>query len=185
MYCYYLYEGLHVAAESGYPIRCATYYLTSFTCFCSPIKSAGRGCEKLTTFKIKFLSPLSGRPVLLPCQGPGPGRLCRPFCGQTGLALSQVPRALGSRRLRHLCSQRRVSGGERSGARPHCGRGTVQPGGARSSAQVSTRNRTCIVIGSVADPDPGSGAFLTPGSGIVFSGSRISDPVSWIPNPHF
>jgi hypothetical protein len=35
--------------------------------------------------------------------------------------------------------------------------------------------------GSVADPDPGSGAFLTPGSGIqdpeyVFSGSRIPDP---------
>ncbi len=36
---------------------------------------------------------------------------------------------------------------------------------------------------SVADPDPGSGAFLTPGSGIwdpewIFSGSRISDPGS-------
>jgi len=36
---------------------------------------------------------------------------------------------------------------------------------------------------SVADPDPGSGAFLTPGSVIrdpewVFSGSRISDPGS-------
>jgi hypothetical protein len=33
---------------------------------------------------------------------------------------------------------------------------------------------------SVADPDPGSGAFLTPGSGIRnrFSGSRISDPES-------
>jgi hypothetical protein len=31
---------------------------------------------------------------------------------------------------------------------------------------------------SVADPDPGSGAFLTPepGSGIGFSGSRNSDP---------
>jgi hypothetical protein len=30
----------------------------------------------------------------------------------------------------------------------------------------------------VADPDPGSGAFLTPGSGIRnrFLGSRISDP---------
>jgi hypothetical protein len=40
--------------------------------------------------------------------------------------------------------------------------------------------------GSVADPDPGSGAFLTPGSGIrngfipkwVYSGSRILDPGS-------
>jgi hypothetical protein len=34
---------------------------------------------------------------------------------------------------------------------------------------------------SVADPDPGSYAFLTPGSGIrnrFFSGSRISDPGS-------
>ena len=38
--------------------------------------------------------------------------------------------------------------------------------------------------------DPGSGAFLTPGSGIrdpewVFSGSRISDPGSRIPIPYF
>ncbi len=36
-------------------------------------------------------------------------------------------------------------------------------------------------VGSVADPDPGSGAFLTPepGSGKdFFSGSRISDPGS-------
>jgi hypothetical protein len=43
---------------------------------------------------------------------------------------------------------------------------------------------------SVADPDPGSGAFLTPGSGIrnrFFPdlGSRISDPGSQIPNPYF
>ncbi len=29
---------------------------------------------------------------------------------------------------------------------------------------------------SVADPDPGSGAFLTPGSGIPDLGSRIPDP---------
>ncbi len=43
---------------------------------------------------------------------------------------------------------------------------------------------------SVADPDPGSGAFwpLDPGSGIrdpewVFSGSRISDPASRISDP--
>jgi hypothetical protein len=28
----------------------------------------------------------------------------------------------------------------------------------------------------VADPDPGSGAFLTPGSGICFFGSRIPNP---------
>jgi hypothetical protein len=39
------------------------------------------------------------------------------------------------------------------------------------------------IVPSVADPDPGSGGFLTPGSGIpdpewVFSGSRISDPGS-------
>ncbi len=36
-------------------------------------------------------------------------------------------------------------------------------------------------MSSVADPDPRSGAFLTPGSGIrvrFFSGSRISDPGS-------
>ncbi len=38
---------------------------------------------------------------------------------------------------------------------------------------------------SVADPDPGSGAFLTPGSGMVFSGSRIPDLVSRILNPYF
>jgi hypothetical protein len=36
---------------------------------------------------------------------------------------------------------------------------------------------------SVADPDPGSGAFLTPGSGIGFF--RISDLGSRIPNPYF
>jgi hypothetical protein len=38
---------------------------------------------------------------------------------------------------------------------------------------------------SVADLDPGSGAFLTPGSGMVFSGSWIPDLVSWIPNQYF
>jgi hypothetical protein len=45
---------------------------------------------------------------------------------------------------------------------------------------------------SVADPDPGSGigAFLTPGSGIrdpeyVYSGSRIPDLGSRIPNSYF
>ncbi len=40
----------------------------------------------------------------------------------------------------------------------------------------------CFII-SVADPDPGSGAFLTlgPGSGTGFF--RISDPGSWIPDP--
>jgi hypothetical protein len=32
------------------------------------------------------------------------------------------------------------------------------------------------VLSSVGDPDPGSGAFLTPGSGIGFSGSWILDP---------
>jgi hypothetical protein len=42
-----------------------------------------------------------------------------------------------------------------------------------------------FITDSVADPDPGSGAFLTPGSGIrneFFSGSRISDPGSRIPD---
>ncbi len=41
--------------------------------------------------------------------------------------------------------------------------------------------RPDTVLYSVADPDPGSGAFLTPGSGIrngFFFGSRISDPGS-------
>ncbi len=43
---------------------------------------------------------------------------------------------------------------------------------------------------SVADPDPGSGAFLTPGSGIRNRfipdlGSWISDPGSRIPNSYF
>ncbi len=44
-----------------------------------------------------------------------------------------------------------------------------------------------MTAGSVADPDPGSGAFLTPGSGIGFFRipdlrSRISDPGSQIPD---
>ncbi len=48
-------------------------------------------------------------------------------------------------------------------------------------AKLLTRTGTAsnTVIYSVADPDPGSGAFLTPGSGIrnrFFSGSRIQDP---------
>ncbi len=33
-----------------------------------------------------------------------------------------------------------------------------------------------IESGSVADPDPGTSAFFTSGSGIGFSGSGISDP---------
>jgi hypothetical protein len=36
-------------------------------------------------------------------------------------------------------------------------------------------------VGNVADPDPGSGAFFTPGSGIGFF--RILDPGSRIPDP--
>jgi hypothetical protein len=36
---------------------------------------------------------------------------------------------------------------------------------------------------SVADPDPGSGAFLTPGSGI--RSGFFPDPGSWIPDPNF
>ena len=47
---------------------------------------------------------------------------------------------------------------------------------ARSPAEADLMHVT-----SVADPDPGSGAFLTPGSGIGFSVSRISDPGS---QPH-
>ena len=39
---------------------------------------------------------------------------------------------------------------------------------------VSNNNFKPIVCCSVADPDPGSGAFLTPGSGIGFF--RIPDP---------
>ncbi len=46
------------------------------------------------------------------------------------------------------------------------------------------------LLSSVADPDPGAGAFLTPGSGIrnrFFQdpGSRIPDPGSRIPRPYF
>ncbi len=39
------------------------------------------------------------------------------------------------------------------------------------------------VLSSVADPDPGSGAFLTPGSGI--RNMFFADPGSRIPNPYF
>jgi hypothetical protein len=54
------------------------------------------------------------------------------------------------------------------------------------------KNFNFLCLGtSVADPDPGSGAFLTldldPGSGIGFfpdPRSRISDPVSRIPDPN-
>ncbi len=49
-----------------------------------------------------------------------------------------------------------------------------------------------LLLSSVADPDPGSGAFLTldpdPGSGIrnrFFSGSQIPDLGSRIPTPYF
>ncbi len=40
-----------------------------------------------------------------------------------------------------------------------------------------------ILFGSVADPDPGSGAFLTPGTGMGFF--RIPDLGSRIPRPYF
>jgi hypothetical protein len=46
-----------------------------------------------------------------------------------------------------------------------------------------TRLHTYLVPTSVADPDPGSGAFLTLGSGIGFF--RIPDLRSRIPNPYF
>ncbi len=44
-----------------------------------------------------------------------------------------------------------------------------------------TGSRRTPSFTSVADPDPGSGAFLTPGSGIDCF--RISDPGSRIPDP--
>jgi hypothetical protein len=49
----------------------------------------------------------------------------------------------------------------------------------RQQIEPCVQNRH--LLNSVADPDPGSGAFLTPGSGIGFfqipdSGSRIPDP---------
>jgi hypothetical protein len=44
-------------------------------------------------------------------------------------------------------------------------------------------NKSTNTGGSVADPDPGPGAFLTPGSGIR---NRVfPDPGSRIPNPYF
>jgi hypothetical protein len=45
--------------------------------------------------------------------------------------------------------------------------------------------KTRVFATRVADPDPGSGAFLPLDPGWVFSGSRISDPESRIPNPYF
>jgi hypothetical protein len=57
-------------------------------------------------------------------------------------------------------------------------------GGRRRSQGLTgpTQRGEHQVLGS-ADPDPGSGAFLTPGSGIGFF--RIPDLGSWIPNPYF
>jgi hypothetical protein len=46
-----------------------------------------------------------------------------------------------------------------------------------SDPESKNSNKIC----SVADPDAGSGAFLTPGSGIGFF--RIPDPGSRIPDP--
>jgi hypothetical protein len=48
--------------------------------------------------------------------------------------------------------------------------------------QKSATNISCLGP-SVADPDPGSGAFLTPGSGI--RNRFFPDPGSRIPNPYF
>ncbi len=61
--------------------------------------------------------------------------------------------------------------------------------GDRIQKNYSHRTVWCSVFlfssTSVADPDPGSGAFLTPGSGIRIGFFRISDPGSRIPNPYF
>jgi hypothetical protein len=54
-------------------------------------------------------------------------------------------------------------------------------------AQEMYWDRPCMST-SVADPDPESGAFLTPGSGIrnrFFSGSRISGPYFSELSDHF
>ncbi len=42
---------------------------------------------------------------------------------------------------------------------------------------------SCLVSSSVADPDPGSGAFLTPGSGSGIRNRFFPDPGSRIPDP--
>jgi hypothetical protein len=54
----------------------------------------------------------------------------------------------------------------------------VYCGGHRQPAKTGALTATPFLTSSVADPDPGSGAFLTPGSG-------ISDPGSLIPRPYF
>jgi hypothetical protein len=44
---------------------------------------------------------------------------------------------------------------------------------------ISKHDQCCIQFSSVADPDPGSGAFLTPGSGMgrkSASGSGMNNP---------
>jgi hypothetical protein len=46
---------------------------------------------------------------------------------------------------------------------------------------IIDKNLCCIVPVIVADPDPGSGAFLTPGSGI--RNRFFPDPGSRIPEP--
>jgi hypothetical protein len=45
---------------------------------------------------------------------------------------------------------------------------------AHSDLDLEAKNTKHVVKSSVADPDPGSGAFLTPGSGI-----NIPDPQHW------
>ncbi len=39
------------------------------------------------------------------------------------------------------------------------------------------------LLSSVVDPDPGIGAFLTPGPGSGIRYRVITDPGSWIPDP--
>ncbi len=49
----------------------------------------------------------------------------------------------------------------------------------------SVQAGTILFLGSVADPGPGSGAFLTPGPGYGIRNRFFPDLGSWIPNPYF
>ncbi len=53
----------------------------------------------------------------------------------------------------------------------------------KSDVPFPKRLSDLLPVPSVADPDPGSGAFLTPGSGI--RNGFFPDPGSRIPRPYF